>query len=100
MQTIYFILRWSTPAVIALSAVEAGVLWAVRRDYDWRAALASLADLLVRQYVVYAYLAFGLADPLVGWAVQHRIFTLPVGTAGSIALVFIGQEFCYYWFHR
>ena len=100
MQTIYFILRWSTPAVIALSAVEAGVLWAVRRDYDWRAALASLADLLVRQYVVYAYLAFGLADPLVGWAVQHRIFNLPVGTAGSIALVFIGQEFCYYWFHR
>ena len=100
MQTIYFILRWSTPAFIALSAVEAGVLWAVRRDYDWRAALASLADLLVRQYVVYAYLAFGIADPLVGWAVQHRIATVPVGTAGSIALVFIGQEFCYYWFHR
>src|SRR5580704_13820218 len=100
MQTIYLILYWSTPGVIALSAIEAGALWAVRRSYDWRAALASLADLLVRQYVVYAYLAFGLADPLIGWAVQHRVATLPVGSAGSIAVLFLGQEFCYYWFHR
>jgi sterol desaturase/sphingolipid hydroxylase (fatty acid hydroxylase superfamily) len=100
MQTIYQILYWSTPAVIALSAIEAGVLWWMRRIYDWRAALASLTDLLVRQYVVYVYLAFGLADPLIGWAVQHRVATIPVGTAGSIALLFVGQEFCYYWFHR
>jgi sterol desaturase/sphingolipid hydroxylase (fatty acid hydroxylase superfamily) len=100
MQTLYLILYWSPPGVIALSVIEAGVLWAVRRDYDWRAALASLADLLVRQYVVYAYLAFGLADPLIGWAVRHRVATLPVGTAGSIVLLFFGQEFCYYWFHR
>jgi sterol desaturase/sphingolipid hydroxylase (fatty acid hydroxylase superfamily) len=100
MPTILLILHWSTPGVIVLAAIEAGVLWAMRRSYDWRAALASLTDLLVRQYVVYAYLAFGLADPLVRWAVQHRIATIPVGTAGSIALVFVGQEFCYYWFHR
>ena len=100
MQTIYLILYWSTPAVIALSVMEAGVLWAVRHEYDWRAALASLTDLMVRQYVVYAYFAFGLADLVIPFAVQHHVATVPVGTAGSIALVFIGQEFCYYWFHR
>jgi len=100
MQTIYQILYWSTPGVVALSAIEAGVLWMMRRDYDWRAALASLADLFIRQYVVYVYLAFGLADPLIGWAVQHRIATVPLGTADSIAALFVGQEFCYYWFHR
>ncbi|HXP06499.1 MAG TPA: sterol desaturase family protein [Stellaceae bacterium] len=100
MQTIYLILYWSTPGVIALSAIEAGVLWAMRRNYDWRAALASLADLLVREYVVYVYLTFGLAVPLIGWAAQHRIATVPLGTAGSIAALFVGQEFCYYWFHR
>jgi sterol desaturase/sphingolipid hydroxylase (fatty acid hydroxylase superfamily) len=100
MQTIYLILYWSTPGVVVLSAIEAGVLWIIRHDYDWRAALASLADLFVRQYVVYVYLAFGLADPLIGWAVQHRIATVPLGTAGSIVALFIGQEFCYYWFHR
>jgi sterol desaturase/sphingolipid hydroxylase (fatty acid hydroxylase superfamily) len=100
VQTIQAILYWSTPVVIALSAIEAGVLWATRRSYDWRAALASLADLLVRRYVVYVYLAFGLADPLIGWAMQHRVASVPLGTAGSIAALFVGQEFCYYWFHR
>ena len=95
MQTIYLTLYWSTPGVIALSAIEAGVLWAMRRSYDWRAALASLADLLVREYVVYVYLTFGLAVPLIGWAAQHRIVTVPLGTAGSIAALFVGQEFCY-----
>jgi sterol desaturase/sphingolipid hydroxylase (fatty acid hydroxylase superfamily) len=100
MQTLLLILYWSTPGVIALSAIEAGVLAAIRRVYDWRAALASLADLLVRYYLVYVYLAFGLADPLVRWAVQHRLATIPVGTAGSIAVLFVCQEFCYYWFHR
>jgi sterol desaturase/sphingolipid hydroxylase (fatty acid hydroxylase superfamily) len=100
MHTIYLILFWSTPVVIAASAVEAGALWAIRRRYDWRAALASLADLLIRRYVVAVYLAFGLADPLIAWTVQHRIAVVPLGTAGSIATLFLGQEFCYYWFHR
>ena len=100
MQTIYTILYWSTPAVIALAAIEAAVLWAIRRRYDWRAELASLADLLVRQYVVYVYFAFGPVDLVIGWVYQHRIATVPLGTTASIAALFVGQEFCYYWFHR
>src|ERR1700691_3883168 len=95
MHTIYLILFWSTPAVIALAAIEAAALLAIRRGaYDWRAAFCSLADLLVRQYVVYAYLAFGLLDWLTGWAWTHRLWTVPLGTATSIAVLFIGQEFC------
>jgi sterol desaturase/sphingolipid hydroxylase (fatty acid hydroxylase superfamily) len=100
MHTIYLILYWSTPSIIALSALEAGVLWAVRRVYDWRAALASLADLLVREYIVYVYFAFGPVDLIIGWVWAHRIATVPLGTAASIAALFVGQEFCYYWFHR
>jgi sterol desaturase/sphingolipid hydroxylase (fatty acid hydroxylase superfamily) len=101
MQTIYAILFWSTPAVIAFAAIEAGVLLAIRRRaYDWRAALCSLADLLVRQYVVYVYLAFGPVDWLIRWVWAHRIATIPLGTTASIVLLFVGQEFCYYWFHR
>jgi sterol desaturase/sphingolipid hydroxylase (fatty acid hydroxylase superfamily) len=101
MQTIYTILYWSTPAVIALAALEATVLLAVRRGtYDWRASLASLADLLVRQYIIYVYFAFGPVDLAIGWVYAHRIATVPLGTALSIAALFIGQEFCYYWFHR
>jgi sterol desaturase/sphingolipid hydroxylase (fatty acid hydroxylase superfamily) len=100
MQTIYTILFWSTPAVIALAAIEAVALWLIRRRYDWRAALASLADLLVRQYVVYVYFAFGPVDGLVRWVYLHRVATVPLGTAASVAALFVGQEFCYYWFHR
>jgi sterol desaturase/sphingolipid hydroxylase (fatty acid hydroxylase superfamily) len=101
MHTIYLILFWSTPVVIALAAIEAAALLVIRRGgYDWRAALCSLADLLVRQYVVYVYLAFGPIDWLVGWAWSHRVWTVPLGTIPAIALLSIGQELSYYWFHR
>lgn len=100
MHTIYLILFWSTPAVIALAAVEAAVLWAIRGRYDWRAALASLADLLVRQYVVYVYLAFGPVDGLIGWLHVHRIATVPLTNWAAVGMLFLGQELCYYWFHR
>jgi sterol desaturase/sphingolipid hydroxylase (fatty acid hydroxylase superfamily) len=101
MQTIHMILYWSAPAVIALATIEAMVLLIVRRGgYDWRAALASLADILVRQHVILAYLAFGPLDWLVGWVWAHRLATVPLGTTQSIIALFLGQEFCYYWFHR
>jgi sterol desaturase/sphingolipid hydroxylase (fatty acid hydroxylase superfamily) len=101
MQTLYTILFWSAPAVMVLAAIEAIVLLVIRHgDYDWRAALCSLVDLLVRQYVLYAYLAFGPVDGLVNWAWAHRLTTIPLGTAGSIIALFVGQEFAYYWFHR
>ncbi|HTW52462.1 MAG TPA: sterol desaturase family protein [Stellaceae bacterium] len=101
MHTIYLILFWSTPVVIAMAAIEAIVLLVIRcGGYDWRAALCSLADLLVRQYFVYVYLAFGPIDWLTGWAWAHRVWTVPLGTVPAIAALFIGQEFSYYWFHR
>ena len=82
MQTIRFILLWSTPAVIVFAAIEAAALLIIRRGgYDWRAALCSLADLLVRQYVVYIYLAFGPIDWLTRFACAHRVWTVPLGSA-------------------
>ena len=101
MQTLYTILYWSTPAVILLAALEGATMLVIRRGgYDWRAALCSLADLLVRQYIVYAYLAFGPIDPLIGWVYAHRVATMPIGGALSVAALFVGQDFCCYWFHR
>jgi sterol desaturase/sphingolipid hydroxylase (fatty acid hydroxylase superfamily) len=100
MHTIYLILFWSIPVIIGLAAIEAGVLWAIRGRYDWRAAAASLTDILVRQYIVYVYLAFGPADGLIGWLYVHRIATVPLTTWPAIGMLFLGQELCYYWFHR
>ena len=100
MPIVTTILYYSVPAVIAAATAEALVLSFLHRAYDWRAYFASLADLLVRDYLVYVYLPFGLALPAVGWAWQHRVATIPLDTFSAVALLFLGQEFCYYWFHR
>jgi sterol desaturase/sphingolipid hydroxylase (fatty acid hydroxylase superfamily) len=88
------------PAVIVLAVAEALVLAFWRRAYDWRAALASLADALGRDYIVNRYLALSLAAPVIGLAWRHRLATLPLDGGAALALLFLGQEFSYYWFHR
>ena len=101
MQWLAGILYYSLPAVIVVSMVEALVLALRRRGaYDWRAALASLVDALGRQYVVYVFLPLSIAGPLIGWAWSHRITIWPVNGVVAFALLFLGQELCYYWFHR
>ncbi len=89
------------PAVIALAAVEALVLALWRKQaYDWRAALASLADALGRDYLVYRFLPLSLAAPVIRFAWSHRLATLPLQGGAALGVLFLGQEFCYYWFHR
>jgi sterol desaturase/sphingolipid hydroxylase (fatty acid hydroxylase superfamily) len=89
------------PIVIALATVE-GLVAAIllKRRYDWRAYFASMADFLVREFIVYRLLPFSLAMPVIGWAWQHRLATIPLNGWVAFALLFVGQEFCYYWFHR
>jgi sterol desaturase/sphingolipid hydroxylase (fatty acid hydroxylase superfamily) len=95
------LLVWSLPAVLALALLEGLVLtFIARRPYDWRSWAASVTDLLVREYVVYTVLSFSLAGSLVGLAWRHRVATVPLGGLASFAVLFVGQEFCYYWFHR
>jgi sterol desaturase/sphingolipid hydroxylase (fatty acid hydroxylase superfamily) len=100
MPIVATILYYSLAVVLALAAIEAVVLQWRRGAYDWRAYFASLADVLVRNYIIYLWLPFGLADPLTGLLWQHRIATVPLDTVAAIAVLFVGLEFCYYWFHR
>jgi sterol desaturase/sphingolipid hydroxylase (fatty acid hydroxylase superfamily) len=101
MSQLFSYLAYFLPAVIVLAAIEAAVL-AIRRkgDYDWRAALASLADGLGREYIVYPFLGFSFAYPFLVWVSAHRLATLAVNGWLAFAVLFIGVEFCYYWFHR
>ena len=89
------------PVVILAAGIEGLVL--SRRSagaYNWRAAFASLADALGREYIVYRYLPFSIAAPAMGFVYTHRLTTLPIDTVGAFVLLCLGQEFCYYWFHR
>jgi len=95
-------LPWLAAAVagVVLAALAEGVVLSLRgkRSYDWRAFAATLGDVLGRRLV--DALGLSLAAPLLAWAYTHRITTLTLDHAGAFALLFIGQEFCYYGYHR
>lgn len=91
-----------TAFIVAVSLVEAIVLARKARQqgktYPWHEVGLSLADLAGRKLM--AFLPLSLATPIFSLAWQHRIFTLQIHSALAVLLLFVGQEFCYYWYHR
>jgi sterol desaturase/sphingolipid hydroxylase (fatty acid hydroxylase superfamily) len=85
--------------VIGIAALEGLVhtFW-LRLAYDWRAFAASMGDVLGRRAV--DALGISLAAPLLLWAHEHRLQTLTLSTPLAFALLFVGQEFFYYVYHR
>lgn len=87
------------PAFLLLIAFEAWWYWSRRRiAYPWRDSLASFG-------VAVGYKLAGLLVPLVAlpvylYAWDHRLVTVPLDTVWGIALLILGVEFFYYWFHR
>jgi sterol desaturase/sphingolipid hydroxylase (fatty acid hydroxylase superfamily) len=99
--TLSTILTWSLPVVIALASLEGLILnFVAKRPYDWRSYAASLTDVLVREYIVYAFVGVSLVGPLIAFAWTHRLMTVELNGVASFALLFLGQELGYYWFHR
>jgi sterol desaturase/sphingolipid hydroxylase (fatty acid hydroxylase superfamily) len=88
----------AAPAVLGFALIEAIVLSRSAR-YDWRAFGVSTLDFIVR-IGLGLVLPLSIATPLIGWAVRHRPTTLPLDSAAAIGVLFFGQEFCYYWYHR
>jgi len=93
-----FLLFVATPAVLALALLEALVLARAKR-YDWRAFCVSTFDLVAR-IGVNIYLPLSIAQPAIAWAHQHRLTTIALDGWVAAAVLFLGQEFCYYWYHR
>ncbi len=94
----YFL--WLPIVVVTASLIEA--VWMHFRQpnsYDWRAFGVSLLDLIVRNGQ--RFLLPGLVVSPVGlWLWEHRLFTVTLSGFWAFAFLFIGQEFCYYWYHR
>ena len=81
------------------SLVEGAVLTWVRQEaYDWRATGSSLLIAIGRRAT--DLVPLWVAMPGVAWVHQHRLFDIPFTEPWSWLLLFIGVEFCYYWFHR
>jgi sterol desaturase/sphingolipid hydroxylase (fatty acid hydroxylase superfamily) len=93
-----FLLFIALPIVVAASLLEA-VLLSRRGGYDWRATGVSLLDLALR-VAIQIFLPLTIAAPLIALAYRHRLATLPLDSAAALLALFVGQEFCYYWYHR
>jgi sterol desaturase/sphingolipid hydroxylase (fatty acid hydroxylase superfamily) len=89
---------YATAAVVVISMIEALILMRRDRGFDWRETRLSLLDLVGRR--IAQLIPFSLAGPAMAWAWSHRLFTMPLDGAAAFALLFLGQEFCYYWYHR
>src|SRR5687767_8694382 len=84
-------------AILLLATLEGVVLrFVLKRSYDWRAYGASIADAVGRRAV--DLLGLSLAYPVIEWAHAHRLTTLDLSAGWQWLLLFVGQEFCYYWY--
>jgi sterol desaturase/sphingolipid hydroxylase (fatty acid hydroxylase superfamily) len=93
-----FLLLVALPAVVLASVAEAVVL-SRRQGYDWRASGVSLLDLFAR-ISVQIFLPLSIATPLIVLAYRHRLATIELDGWSMLLALFLGQELCYYAFHR
>lgn len=67
-------------------------------DHDVRETAASvgvaIGDITVR------ILTGGIAAVPFLWLYEHRLFDIPMDSIWALIALFLGVEFCYYWFHR
>jgi sterol desaturase/sphingolipid hydroxylase (fatty acid hydroxylase superfamily) len=97
---------WITALLLAMlaGAVVEGIVLSRRSrgGYDWWAFVASIVDAAGRQFTIVVSTGAGLviAIPLLNWVYEHRWFTITMDSAWAFAMLFVGLEFCYYWYHR
>lgn len=86
--------------VALLAALIEAIVMAWRRPgrYDWKAAAVSLLDQFLRRVV--QALPLSIAAPVFEWLWRHRLWHFEMASVWAVALLFVGQEFCYYVYHR
>lgn len=86
--------------ILIASIIEALVLsWRKPGSYDWASMGVSVSDMIIRNILRY-FLPAAFVVTVSDWLWDHRIATVPLDNVVSFFLLFIGQEFCYYWYHR
>ncbi len=102
MENLGKIVLFGTAFVVVASLIEAVVLSRKNSSssapFAWHEVWISLFDLVARRLM--AFLPLSLATPVFSLAWDHRLFTVQINSALMVFALFIGQEFCYYWYHR
>lgn len=81
------------------SALLEAIILSRRRGYDWRASGVTLCNFVAR-HALALVLPLSLATPVLHMAWSHRLTTISLDSWQALLALFVGQEFCYYWFHR
>lgn len=87
------------PLFALIAAAEGWLRRRRGRDHDWKAYWASLGDALGRMLINGA-LKTGIVGTLLYAVWEWRIATFTMDRWWHWTLLFVGQEFCYYWMHR
>ncbi len=96
--------RWiwllALPLLLPVLAAAEGY-WRLRKGlgYDWKAWWASLGDVLGRALFSRA-IGGGIVGLLLLGVAGFRVADIGMDRWWHWALLFVGQEFCYYWMHR
>lgn len=85
--------------LVGVAAVEGWVLVRRGRDYDWKGYWASLGDAVGRT-LFNLLIQGGLVGVMLYAIWNFRIATFAMDQGWHWTLLFVGQEFCYYWMHR
>jgi sterol desaturase/sphingolipid hydroxylase (fatty acid hydroxylase superfamily) len=93
------VVHWVWPMIGVAVALEIGCFLLIqRRAYPWHEMLSSAAVYVMRfpaqllRPVIVAPIAY------LSWS--HRLVTIPLNAAWGLPLLFLGEEFAYYWMHR
>ncbi|CUI09525.1 sterol desaturase family protein [Massilia antarctica] len=93
-----FLLFVALPVVLVCALIEAWVL-SRRARFDWKAMGVSMADLIGRT-VVSILLPLSIVGPAIDVIWRHRLATAHLDSWQGVLILFFGQEFCYYCYHR
>jgi len=89
--------------LLGIAAIEGLVMsWRAHGSYDWWAFAVSIGDAIGRRITDIVTTSLGLifTTPFIVWIHEHRMFTITMDTWWAFALLFIGAELCYYFYHR
>ena len=87
------------PLLALVAAIEGGLRLRRGLEQDWKAYWTSLGDALGR-LAVNVVVRGGVVGLVLQAVWPLRIHTFSMEGAWHWALLFVGQEFCYYWMHR
>ena len=87
------------PVFLILILLEVYLVRKSRKcTFSWKESTTSLAIAIGHRISKALLGAIPLAAYSFAW--RHRLLTIPLDHAWGILLLFIGIEFCYYWYHR